>query len=250
MTLLAERTAVVTGASGKIGQKIVNVFAKNKGHIVACMRTKNEELEVEYANLAKENSITIDIQYFDLTNTNEIKIFAHYLKRTYSTIDILVNNAGVAKDSLLQLTSTPHIDELMNNNFYGTFELTKYMLKLMRKSVNPSIVNISSVASLDTYPGMMGYSISKKAINDLTKRIALENPAIRCNAVAPGFIETDMLDEITNNKFLESIVENSCMKRLGQPEEIANATLFLASNLSSYMTGQIIRVDGGIYNGL
>lgn len=140
---------------------------------------------------------------------------------------------------------------MMEVNFYGTFELTKYILKLMKKSSDPNIVNISSVASLDVYPGMFGYSISKEALNDFTKRLAMENGFIRCNAVAPGFIETQMLDKsITNNNFLKEIIDSSCMKRLGQPKEIAGAVLFLSSTLSSYVTGQILRVDGGIYRGL
>lgn len=251
MSLLRNKNAIITGASGLIGKNIVQVFAENQCNIIACMRKKNLEIEMFFEELSKENDIKIDIFYFDLENFNEIREFINKIKNKHRTIDILINNAGFASDTLLQLTSVSHLEKMMKVNFYGTFELTKYTLKLMRKSQSPAIVNISSIASLDMYPGMFGYSVSKKALNDLTTRLALENNSVRCNAIAPGFIETDMLENsVTNEVFLNKIIDSSCMKRLGKPREIANVALFLSSQLSTFITGQIIRVDGGIYNGL
>lgn len=251
MNLLLNKTAIITGASGLIGKNIVQQFAENGCQIIAGMRRENQQLESLFQKWSILYNVTIDIFYFDLTTFEAIKNFAKEVKKKYGKIDILVNNAGFAEDTLLSLTKVEHVEKMMNVNFYGTFELTKYALKLMRKAENPAIVNVSSIASLDTYPGMFGYSVSKKALNELTKRIALENNNVRCNAVAPGFIETNMLDDaITNQAFLEQVVQNSCMKRLGKPEEIANVVLFLASQLSSFMTGQVIRVDGGNYYGL
>lgn len=251
MNLLINKRAIITGASGLIGQSIVKTFLENKCNVIACMRTQNIELEKKFQKIALENNTTIDIYYFDLEDLGQIKSFAQKMKATKNTIDILINNAGIAKDTLVQLTTIDHLKKMMNVNFYGTFELTKYVLKLMKKSSEPNVVNISSVASLDVYPGMFGYSISKEALNDFTKRLAMEKNSVRCNAIAPGFIETEMLDKsITNNNFLKETIDSSCMKRLGQPEEIASVALFLSSSLSSYMTGQILRVDGGIYRGL
>lgn len=251
MNLLINKTAIITGSSGLIGQNIVKIFARNKCNIIACMRKENVDLEKKFKEIAIDNNVSIDIYYFDLEEIDQIKDFAKKIKATKQTIDILINNAGFAKDTLVQLTTTDHLKKMMAINFYGTFELTKYILKLMRKSGAPTIVNISSVAALDIYPGMFGYSISKEALNDFTKRLAMENNFVRCNVVAPGFIETKMLDQsITNNNFLDEVINSSCMKRLGQPEEIANAALFLSSELSSYITGQVLRVDGGIYRGL
>lgn len=251
MNLLRNKTAIITGASGLIGKNIVRQFAENGCRIIASMRTQNQSTEILFKEWASSYNVTIDIFYFDLTDFESIKVFIKEVKRKYGSIDILINNAGFAEDTLLSLTNVEHLEKMMNVNFYGTFELTKYVLKLMRKAESPAIVNVSSIASLDTYPGMFGYSVSKKALNELTTRIALENNNVRCNAVAPGFIKTDMLeDAITNQTFLNEVIQNSCMKRLGKPEEIANVILFLASHLSSFMTGQVIRADGGNYRGL
>lgn len=251
MDLLTNKTAIITGSSGLIGKNIVEVFAENKCNIIACARRKNADLEKSFKVIAQKNNIRIDIYYFDLEKIDQIKDFVKEIKENHKKIDILINNAGFAKDTLVQMTTTDHLEKMMTVNFYGTFELTKYILKFMRKAENPTIVNISSIASLDVYPGMFGYSLSKGALNDFTKRLAMENNFVRCNAVAPGFIETKMLDQsITSNTFLDETINSSCMKRLGQPEEIANVALFLSSELSSYMTGQVLRVDGGIYRGL
>lgn len=248
MNILVNRTAVITGASGYIGKAIIEKFAQEGCHIIACMRKENSTSY--FKKIEEKYGVEIEAFYFDLRNFDEIKKFVVELKEKKKIIDILVNNAGLAGDSIAQLTSIQHLDDMMKNNFYGTFELTKYIMKLMRKSISPSIVNVSSVASLDIYPGMIGYSNSKRSLNDFTKRIALETN-IRCNAVAPGFTDTPMLvKSVSNQKFIDDIIMHSCMKRLGKPEEIANAILFLASDLASYITGQIIRVDGGIYYGL
>ncbi|GEK31431.1 beta-ketoacyl-ACP reductase [Kurthia zopfii] len=251
MELLIGKTALVTGSSGLIGKEIIKLFAENKSNIIACMRKKNPRIEAEFSRIAQENNVDIQFYYFDLEKIDEIKQFVMKLKKNKIIIDILINNAGFAMDTLAQLTTVSHLEKMMRINFYGAFELTKYVIKLMRKSKTPSIVNISSIASLNSYPGMMGYSISKSAINEFTKRLAIESSEIRSNAIAPGFIETEMLDKnITNTDFLKEEINQSCMKRLGKPEEVAKAVLFLSSDLASFITGQIIRVDGGAFRGL
>ncbi|MGE7944147.1 SDR family NAD(P)-dependent oxidoreductase [Lysinibacillus xylanilyticus] len=249
--LLNGKTAVITGCNRGIGKAITTVFAKQGANIIACARKNTAEFESYLINLQNETGVQITPVYFDISKENEIKSAIKEIRSVSPTIDILVNNAGIAGDTIFQMTTIKTIEEKMKVNFYGPFLLTQYIVKLMRKSSSASIVNITSIAADDSYKGMFSYTASKAALNAFTKTLANElgNANIRVNAVAPGFTETEMIENsVTNLEFLKQLQNDLALKRLAKPEEIANSVLFLASDLSSYITGQILRVDGGLFN--
>lgn len=248
--LLRDKTAVVTGCAKGIGKEIVRVFAENGADVIACIRKYDADFLTYIQRLESEYDIVITPVYFDLSDETQILEAVKTIRANYKTIDILVNNAGIANDTIFQMTNIKFLEEKLKVNVYAPFIFTQYIVKLMRKSNHPSIINISSIAAEDNFKGMITYNMSKSAINSFTKSLANELGAlnIRVNAIAPGFTETQMIeDAVNNNDFLQEMIKSSALRRLAKPEEIANSVLFLASELSSYITGQILRVDGGFY---
>jgi len=246
--LLKGKNAIVTGCARGIGKCIVEVFAKNGANIWACCRKQTDDLEKYLDELAKESNVSITPVYFDLADNEQIKAGIKTIMASKQQVDILVNNAGVTYNALFQMTSMSKMREIFEVNFFAQMLLTQYVIKLMIKSKGGSIVNISSTAALDGNSGRSLYGASKAALICTTKALAeeLAEYNIRANAIAPGITQTDMVASSMTDAVIEDTIRQSNMKRMGQPIEIANVAMFLASDMSSYITGQVIRVDGGL----
>lgn len=246
--LLAGKNAVITGCTGGIGKNLVEVFAGNGANIWACSRRPSDEYLKELAGIAEKNGVRITPLIFDMADTGQITEAMKTILSTRQNVDILVNNAGtVSKNALFQLTPMQTIRDIFEINFFSHLVVTQYVLKAMTRQKSGSIINISSIAGIDGDPGQLEYVCSKAALIGATKKLAreLSFANIRVNAIAPGIIETPMIDimeESVRNRFMQQC----SMKRTGHPDEIANVALFLASDLSSYVTGQVIRADGGL----
>lgn len=249
--ILNGKNAIVTGANRGIGQKTVEVFAQYGANIWACARSKSEIFELEMRELSQKYNVSIEPIYFDLTKSDEIKQAMKQIISQKKSIDILVNNAGmVSENKLFQMTTIEEMKKLFEVNFFSQILITQYISKKMIRQGYGSIINISSIAALDGDPAQLEYVSSKAAMIGATKKLSIElgKYNIRVNSVAPGLIDTDMASNISD-EYLKETVKKTIMKRLGHKVEIANTIMFLASDLSSYITGQIIRVDGGTNNG-
>ena len=244
--LLKNKTAVITGCNRGIGKETLKIFAENGANIFACVRKETEEFSERIKNLSEKNSVEIIPLYFDMTDSAAMKNAVMQIRKTKKKIDILVNNAGFCPTDIrgFQMTTIDKIREVFDINFFATLQLTQYILKFMQGG---SIVNISSLTALEGAAGQLAYSASKAAIIGFTKSLAQElgQKNIRVNAVAPGFIDTDLMRQTTPPEYVEEIKSRAALKRLGTAEEIAEFILFLASDMSGFTTGEIIRVDGG-----
>jgi 3-oxoacyl-[acyl-carrier protein] reductase len=245
--LLENKTALITGCNRGIGKVILETFAMNGASIVACARKESPEFTAFLDDVALKYGISIRALYFELTNEAEIKDSLKTLVTEKCKIDILVNNAGIAHGGFLQMTSINTIKEVFEINFFSQLLIIQYISKLMMRQKSGTIINMSSIAGLDAYPGYSAYGSSKAALIYATKTLAIELAPynIRINAVAPGLTETDMATQM-EEKAKDIMVGDSAMKRLAQPQEIANMALFLASDLSTFVNGQVMRVDGGM----
>lgn len=246
--LLTGKNAVVTGCARGIGKSILEVFAKNGANIWACCRKQTDEFERYINQLASDGGVSITPVYFDLKDNEQIKSAVKQIVASKQKVDVLVNNAGVTHNSLFQMTTMDKMREVFEINYFSQMLFTQYMVKIMVKNKSGSIINISSSAALDGNAGKATYGASKAAIICTTKVISAELAEynIRANAIAPGLTQTDMVANSMTNEVIQDTLLQVSMKRMGQPSEIANAVLFLASDMSSYITGQVIRVDGGL----
>ena len=246
--MLKGKNAIITGARRGIGRATVEVFAKNGANVWACARAKDEAFEADMSQLAEKYGVEIMPVYFDVTNEAEVKQAIQTIRKTKMSIDVLVNVAGIVGDvASFQMSSMDSIREVMETNFFAVTLLTQYVTRLMTRQNKGSIIYVSSIAGLDGTPSQYAYAASKAALVGAMKNLAREVAAnhIRVNAVAPGMIETEMgaqIEASLKTKMLEKVI----MNRMGRPEEIANVIAFLGSDLSSYMTGQVVRVDGGV----
>ena len=246
--MLRNKNAIITGARRGIGRATVEVFAANGANIWACARKQNDEFEANRRALSDKYKVSIWPVYFDVTNEYEMKTAVQGIRKQKLNVDVLVNIAGIADESTsFQMTSIEKMKHVLDVNLFAVTLLTQYISRIMVRQNAGSIINIASVAGFDGTPAQYEYAASKAAIIGATKNLAREfaDYNIRVNAVAPGMIETDMGAQI-EEKLKQEILSKVIMKRMGKPEEIANVIAFLASDLSSYMTGQIIRVDGGM----
>ena len=246
--MLKDKVAVVTGCNRGIGKEIVRIFAENGSNIWVWARKKHATF-TEYINdLEQKHSVSINPVYFDLSDEEQIKTGVKTIKETKEPVDILVNNAGVIFTALFQMTSMQKLKEMFEINYFSQMLLTQYISRIMMRQKSGSIINISSSAALEGNEGRTGYASAKAAMITSTKVLAKELAPynIRVNAVAPGLTQTEMMESSTPEDALKETLNRICMKRVGQPEEIANSVLFLASDLSSYMTSQVLRVDGGM----
>lgn len=246
MKLLEGKNVIITGASRGIGKRITEIFASHGANIAFTYRSsdgKAKALENELSVYGcKAKGYKSDASDFDAAQQLVIDVMSDF-----GSIDVLVNNAGITKDGLIMRMSEEDFDSVMRINMKSVFNMTKAVLRPMLKARAGSIINMSSVVGVKGNAGQANYSASKAAINGFTKSTALElgSRNIRCNSIAPGFIETEMteaLEEETVKEWREKIP----LKRGGTTEDIANATLFLASDLSAYVTGQVINVCGGM----
>ena len=246
--LLKGKTAVVTGCNRGIGKAILEVFSKNGANIWACTRKPDDEFLDYIKNLANDTYVTIEPVYFDLSDFDQVKAGIKTIMLKKQSVDVLVNNAGVIYTALFQMTTIDQMKKVFDINFYSQMLLTQYITKVMTRQKSGSIINISSSAAIEGNEGRTVYAASKAAMIAATKVMAneLAQYNIRVNAIAPGLTETDMMRESTPVDALENTLQRICMKRIGSTEEIANVVLFLSSNLSSYMTAQVLRVDGGM----
>jgi 3-oxoacyl-[acyl-carrier protein] reductase len=245
MGLLEGKVALITGATRGIGKGIAEVFAKEGAHVAftyAGSVDKAKALEEELGKITKVKSYQSDASDYDAAQQLAADVIADFGK-----IDILINNAGITRDNLMLRMSKDDWDTIIKVNLDSVFNLTKAVIKPMMKARAGSIINMTSVVGVKGNAGQANYAASKAGVIGFSKSIALElgSRNIRCNAIAPGFIETEMtaaLDEKTVQGWRESIP----LKRGGQPEDVANACVFLASDMSGYITGQVLNVDGGM----
>ena len=246
--LLDNKNAIITGARRGIGRSTVEVFASQGANVWACARKPDETFESDMSALSNKYGVKIWPVYFDVTNETEMKEAVQIIRKQKESVDILVNVAGIADDSTsFQMTSIEKMKKVMDVNFFSVTLLSQYISRLMTRQNSGSIVNIASIAGIDGTPAQYEYASSKAAIIGATKNLARELAShnIRVNAIAPGMIETDMgakIDDDLKNAVLSKVI----MNRMGRPEEIARVVAFVASDMASYMTGQIIRVDGGM----
>ena len=245
--LLRGKTAVVTGCNRGIGQAILELFAAQGADIFACARKASPEFAAAVARLAARSGVAITPVAFDLADAEQIKAGVQAMTAAKRQIDILVNNAGVAAGSLFQMTSLKDLRSVFEVNFFGQIALTQGLSRYMARFKGGSIVNIASTAGLIGDAGTLSYGSSKAALLLATRTMATELGAanIRVNAIAPSVTRTDMLEQM-DVKARTRLIEASALKRPAEPAEVANVALFLASDLSSYVTGQVLRVDGGL----
>ena len=246
--LLKNKTVVLTGCNRGIGKAILGVFAKNGASIWACVRQLDDEFIDFTKGVEDDHEVNITPVPFDLADEGQVKEGINTIRSAKQPVDILVNNAGVIFTALFQMTSVAKMKEVFEINYFSQILLTQSITKIMARQKAGSIINISSSAAIEGNEGRMAYASSKAAIIASTKVMAKELAMynIRVNAIAPGLTETDMMQGSTSKEALEYTLQRICMRRIGKPEEIANVALFLSSELSTYMTGQVLRVDGGL----
>ncbi|MFM7467826.1 MAG: 3-oxoacyl-[acyl-carrier-protein] reductase [Crocinitomicaceae bacterium] len=244
--LLENKVVLITGASRGIGKSIAEECVK-QGAIVAFTYLSSEEkaraLEAELtANGGTAKGFKSDASKFE-----EAQQLIDDVVNTFGTVDVLVNNAGITRDTLLMRMSEEQWDEVINTNLKSAFNLTKAVIKPMLKARYGSIINMSSVVGVQGNAGQSNYAASKAGLIGFTKSIAQElgSRNIRCNAIAPGFIETEMTGAL-DEKVVQGWRDSIPLKRGGLPTDVANATIFLASDMSAYITGQTIHVCGGM----
>lgn len=248
MGILANKNAIITGSRRGIGRATVEVFAGQGANVWACARKKDDFFESDMKALAQRTGTHIWPIYFDVTNEAEMKAAVQSIRKQKAAVDILVNMAGIADDSTsFLMTSIDKMRHVMDVNLFAVTQFTQYVSRLMARQNHGSIVNIASIAGIDGEPAQYEYAASKAAIIGATRNLARELASnnIRVNAIAPGMIETDMGAQIDEH-LKQSILSKVIMGRMGKPEEVANVVAFIASDLAGYMTGQIIRVDGGM----
>lgn len=245
--LLKDKVAVVTGANRGIGLSVARTFLQNGAKVIACIRSVENQKEDLLTQLNPGVESQLQFVHLDLSDEQVIKLAIKEILTTNPKIDILVNNAGIASGGLFQMTTMQELHRLFEVNFFGQILLTQGIARLMQRHKAGSIINISSTAACIADPGTLGYGSSKAAFARASQSMATELGAsgIRVNAIAPGVTRTDMFDQMTPVA-REKLINSSSLKRAAEPEDIANMALFLASNLSTFVTGQILKVDGGI----
>ena len=246
MKLLSGKTAIITGASRGIGRGVALIFAKQGANVAFTYSSS-----VDAANILENELNTYGVKakgyQSNAANFNDSQKLAEDVLQEFGTIDVLVNNAGITKDNLLMRMSEDDFDKVIEVNLKSVFNMTKAVQRTMLKQKKGSIINMSSVVGVKGNAGQTNYAASKAGIIGFSKSVALElgSRNIRCNVIAPGFIETEMTAQLDEQKVAEwrSAIP---LKRGGIPDDIANACVFLASDLSSYVTGQTLNVDGGM----
>jgi len=246
--LLKNKTAVITGSNRGIGKEILRLFSENGANIFACTRDLTEEFNNLIKQTQKDFSNTIIPIKMDLADENSVKKASKEILSEKANIDILINNAGSIQTSLFQMTSIKKMKELFEINFFSQTILTQFIIKSMIKNKCGSIINISSNSAIDGNEGRSSYVSTKAAMISQARVLSRElGPSnIRVNTIAPGLTNTDMMIQNTTKEVIDEIALKTPLRKIAEPKDIANVALFLSSALSGHITGQTIRVDGGI----
>jgi len=244
--MLKGKTAVITGGSRGIGADIARVFAENNAN-VAIIYAGNSQLAQSVTEEISSNGIKAKAYCCDVSDFTCSKETVDKIIEDFGGIDILVNNAGIVRDGLILSMGEDDFDKVIDVNLKGSFNMIKHTYRHFMKKRAGRIINLSSVVGLSGNAGQANYSSSKAGIIGLTKSVAkeLSGRNILCNAIAPGYIETDMTSDLSE-KVKENFIGAIPLKRAASGREVANVALFLASDMSSYVTGEVIRVDGGL----
>jgi len=247
MRRLEGKTAVITGCNRGIGRAILEKFASEGANVIACTRTLPDNVALTYQELEKRHNVVISPLCMDLLSSESIRSAMNEVRSMKREVNILVNNAGIASGGLMMMTSMSELNKVFQVNYFAQVQISQHIGKIMMQQKKGSIIMMSSVLGLDNRAGATSYGASKAAVALFTKSVAKElGPfGVRINAIAPNLVETDMAHQMEEKSF-KSMVEDSALKRLALPEEIANVALFLGSDESSFVTGQIIRADGGL----
>lgn len=243
-----KKTAIITGSNRGIGKAILTLFSNSYDLIWACSRKKDYDFINFCEKISKEKKITIKNIFFDLSDEKELALNAKKIISESDNIDVLINNAGIIETSLFQMTKIESIKNIFNINLFSQLLFTQIIIKKMVKSKKGNIINISTTSAIDSDKGRLGYSSSKSALITCSKVLSKElSPYnIRVNVIAPGLTNTDLMNNNHSQEIINNVVKNLSIKRIANPSEIASLALFLASDSSSYITGQVIRVDGGM----
>ena len=246
MKLLKGKTAIITGASRGIGKGIAKEFALN-GANVAFTFSKSIKLAKEIEKDLKDLGVKAIGYQSDAANYEDSLNLVEKISNDFDSIDILVNNAGITRDNLLLRMQEEDFNQVIKVNLNSVFNMTKAVQKTMLKQRSGSIINMSSVVGIKGNAGQSNYSASKAGIIGFSKSIALElgSRNIRCNVIAPGFIETEMTEKL-DEKIIENWRNSIPLKRGGTPEDVAKACVWLGSDMSTYVTGQVLNIDGGL----
>jgi 3-oxoacyl-[acyl-carrier protein] reductase len=247
MKLLDNKVAIVTGASRGIGEAIAVKLAE-QGAQIAFTYLSSEDKAMALENKLKALGVKAKAYKSNAGSYAECETMVNAVIKEFGNVDICVNNAGISKDNLLLRLTPEQWDEVMNTNLKSVYNMTKQVIRPMMKTRKGSIINMSSIVGIRGNAGQGSYAASKAGIIGFTKSVALElgSRNIRCNAIAPGFIETDMTHYLKDGEASKAFLEKIPLGRFGSGEEIANTALFLASDLSSYITGQVISACGGL----
>lgn len=244
--MVVNKNAIVTGGTRGIGREIAMTLAENGANIAINYRKYNEEIENLLEELRTLGVRALAIKC-DISNEDEVNDFIKEVKENFGSVDILINNAGITKDGLLLRMSEKDFNDVIDVNLKGTFNMTKAVSSIMVRQRFGKIINISSVVGVAGNAGQCNYAASKAGVIGFSKSIARELASrnINVNVIAPGYINTDMT-KVLPEKVREEVLKTIPMKKIGEPKEIANLVLFLSSDLSNYITGQVINVDGGM----
>ena len=250
MKLLENKVVIITGAARGIGEGIALKLAEHGAHIAFTYVSENSAQKA--ADLEKrllDLGVKAKAYRSNAGDFKECEVLVNEVLKEFGTVDVCVNNAGIAKDNLLLRMTQEQWDEVLTINLKSAFNMTKQIIRPMMKAKSGSIINMSSVIGRMGNAGQASYAASKAGLIGFTKSVAKElgSRNIRCNAIAPGFVETDMTSYLKDGEQADKYKAGIPLGRFATAEEVANVTLFLASDLSSYITGQVIGVDGGLY---
>ncbi len=243
---LQNKNSFITGCNRGLGKAILVKFASEGSDIWAHARKETSGFKEFIKETADKYNVEIRPVYFDILDTASMKEAVKGIMQSKIPVDILINNAGIAHGGLFHTVPVQQIRSVFDINFFAVMELSQLILKLMLRKNSGSIVNITSVSGMDLSAGNCAYGVSKASLIAATRTLAAEYTphGIRINAVAPGLLETDMA-ELMEGKAYNDMIERSLMNRLGKPEEVASVVAFLSSDEASFISGQVLRIDGG-----
>jgi len=247
MSLLTNKKALITGGSRGIGAAIVKRFAEEGADVAFTYNSSKEKAEALAAEISATYGVVCKAYQSDAASFSAAEALINAVIADFGQIDVLINNAGITRDTLMLRMSEQQWDDVIANNLKSVFNLTKHAIRFMLKNKGGSIINMSSIVGITGNAGQANYAASKAGIIGFSKSIAKEMGSrnVRCNVIAPGFIETDMTHEL-DDKTKEAYLQNIPLKRLGGAREIADACVFLGSDMSTYVTGQTLSVCGGL----